>query len=102
MKVNPCRYCYLAMSYNGKHFANYTKKECCSCENRKKHRDYLDSKRKFSRGKTITNLDDLLKCEWVLFHGSTKHVEVIKSMPLRTVLMFLRCGAISEAVKKDI
>ena len=77
------------------------RKECYECENYKMHQRYLMEHRKFVCGKPITTVDELLNQEFVLFHGRTKHVEVIKSMPLRVVLNFLKSGSICEAVKKE-
>lgn len=88
---NPCRYC--ASSYydkRTKHRIPAWKPECSSCEWRKEYKQYLQSKRQFIPGEPITDLNTLSEQEWVLWYGSTKHIEVIKSMTLKTVLMFLK------------
>lgn len=90
---NPCRYC--ANSYydeRTKHRVPALKPECSSCEWRKEHKQYLQSKRQFIPGEPITDLNTLSEQEWVLWYGHTKHIEVIKSMTLRTVLMLLKKG----------
>ena len=50
-------------------------------------------------GDTITTVSELLEQEWVICRTSTKHIEVIKNMSLRTVLMFLNNGSIKKAIK---
>ena len=56
------------------------------------HKQYLDSKRKFKSGEPINDLNTLLEQAWVMFCGQTRHIEVVKSMQLRTVLQFLNAG----------
>lgn len=99
---NPCRYC--ASSYydkRTKHRIPALKPECSSCEWRKEHKQYLQSKRQFIPGEPITDLNTLSEQEWVLWYGHTKHIEVIKSMTLRTVLMLLKKGEFCKAIKKE-
>lgn len=97
---NPCRYCINgAKSLNGKY---YPGRNCfySVCDNRKEYKEYLSSKRQFKEGETITALEDLLKQEWVMWYGATKHIEMFRSMPIRTVEMFLRQGAFTKAIRK--
>ena len=75
--------------------------ECSSCEWRKEHKQYLQSKRQFIQGEPITDLNTLSEQEWILWYGHTKHIEVIKSMTLRTVLMFLKKGEFYKAIKRE-
>lgn len=99
---NPCRYC--ASSYHDKrtkHRIPALKPECNNCEWREEHKQYLQSKRQFIQGEPITDLNTLSEQEWVLWYGYTKHIEVIKSMTLRTVLMFLKKGAFYKAIKRE-
>ena len=63
--------------------------------------NYLHTQRKFTEGVPITTLEELLKQEWVMWHHSTKHIEVFKSMQLRIVLKFLERGAFKEAIRKE-
>lgn len=100
MKQNPCRYCALATMRNGKHYSSF-RDECIYCDNNKKHREYLKSKRKFVPGEPITTLSELLEQEWVMWYHNTKHIEMFKSMPIRTVLRFLEIGAFRKAVRKE-
>lgn len=88
------------MEYRGKHLPGYAN-ECENCNKLKKHKEYLESKRKFIVGEKITNLEELLKCEWVIWHGKTTHIEVIKSLQLRIVMKSLECGLIHKAIKKE-
>lgn len=52
MKRNPCRYCILGQELRGKYYPKYST-ECGSCENLKKHREYLEKHRKFFEGEPI-------------------------------------------------
>lgn len=99
MKRNPCRHCDSSFNNKGRHMPSYSK-ECLNCEKLKRHREYLKSVRKFEEGDVITSLQELLECTWVMWGGSTKHIEVFKSMPLRAVLQLIKCGAIKKAVEK--
>ena len=85
MRQNPCRYCALAFVYKGKHIRSNAA-ECLKCENIKRHNEYLQSKRKFEEGEPI---------------ASIKHIEMFKSMTLRSVLNFINMGAIRKAVRKE-
>ena len=98
LKQNPCRYCANHFEYKGKHTSGW---ECQSdCKYIKEHKEYLLSKRKFTEGEQIHTLDELLKQEWVMWYHSTKHIEVIKSNQLRTVLSWLEHGALHKAIRK--
>lgn len=101
MRVNPCRYCALSVNLNGKHCSRYSSEECAKCENIKKHREYLLSQRKFAEGEQITNIEEFLKQEWVMWYHSTKHIEVFKNMQLNLVLKFLKNGAFRKAIRKE-
>ena len=97
---NPCRYCVAAIEYKGRHSPSFTI-ECQTCKNWQEHKDYLDSKRKFTPGDSITTWSELFKQTWVIWHGSTKHIEMFRSMPVRTVEMFLKNGAFRKAIRKE-
>ena len=62
MRQNPCRYCALSYEHNGKHSQRYNE-NCFKCENLKKHKIYLQSKRKFVPSDTITTVSELLEQE---------------------------------------
>lgn len=79
---------------------NIFTERCSKCELIKEHKRYLKSKRKFDEGESITTLDELLEQEWVMWFHSTRHIEVIKSNQLRTVLKWLEIGAIRKAIRK--
>jgi hypothetical protein len=100
MKQNPCRYCALSWEHNGKHYPSY-ESPCAECENIKKHKEYLKSKRLFEEGAPITSLDELLKQEWVMWFHQTRHIEVIKHTQLITVLNWLDRGAFHMAIRKE-
>lgn len=101
MKQNPCRYCELSTKYTNNRSGPSHKKECSECERYEKHKQYLQSKRKFEEGETITKIDELLKQEWVMLYHATKHIEVLKHMNIATVLKWLESGAIHKAIRKE-
>lgn len=96
---NPCRYCVAAVVCKKKHMPSFTV-ECQTCQNRKEYDEYLKSKRLFEPGEPITDLQTLLRQEWVIWHGQTKHVEMFRSMTVRTVEHFLKMGAFKKAIRK--
>lgn len=101
MKQNPCRYCALSTEYKGRHSPSW-KKECGECKPYQKHKDYLQSQRKFTEGEQITTIEELLKQEWVITHHKyTKHIKVIKNMQLTTVLIWLERGYFNKAIRKE-
>lgn len=100
MKQNPCRYCALAWEHNGNRYPSY-ELPCAECENIKKHKEYLKSKRLFEEGAPITLLDELLKQEWVMWYHQTRHIEVIKHTQISTVLRWLDRGAFHKAIRKE-
>ena len=100
IRENPCRYCALHTRYKN-HYERGWSKECHTCQNLKLHREYLETQRKYETGELITNIQDLLKETWVMLHGRTKHIEMFKSMQLRTVIRFLNSGCIRKAVQKE-
>ena len=100
MKQNPCRYCALSTEIFGKHYSSYLE-QCRDCENLKKHKEYLKANRKFVDGEPITDLNELLQQEWVMWHHQTKHIEVIKHTQLSTVLGWLEIGAFRKAIRKE-
>lgn len=102
MKQNPCRYCVLSYVRNGKHYQSY-RNDCYECENRKKHEEYLKSKRKFEIGEKIESLEELLKQQYV-FCGqadTAKHIEAVKSWQLRIVLNCIESGSFYKAARKE-
>lgn len=100
MKQNPCRYCTLAFVHNGRHSPSWCDK-CAECENITKHREYMKSQRKFVEGDPIPTLDELLEQEWVMWYHNLKHIEAIKSVPIRTVLEWIEVGAFRKAIRKE-
>lgn len=100
LSKNPCRCCVAAIEYKGRHSPSFTV-ECQQCQHRKDHEEYLESKRKFKAGDPIKSMSELLEQEWVIWHGYTKHIEMFRSMSIRTVEMFLKCGAFKKAIRKE-
>ena len=100
MKQNPCIYCALAVEHNGRYSPKWSA-ECMDCKNLKGHKEYLKAHRKFVEGDPITDLTELLQQEWVMWYHQTKHIEVIKSTQLSTVLKWLEIGAFRKAIRKE-
>lgn len=100
MKQNPCRYCALSTEVYGKYYSSHLE-QCRDCENLKKHKEYLKAHRKFVEGETITDLNELLQQEWVMWYHQTKHIEVFKSIQIRIVLRWLEMGAFRKAIRKE-
>lgn len=97
---NPCRYCVASIERKGRHSPSFTV-ECQQCKYRKEYEEHLDSKRMFVPGEVITTLEELLKQEWVIWYGYTKHVEIFRSMQIRVVEMFIRNGAFRKAIRRE-
>lgn len=100
MRENPCRYCVFGVKYRNTYRPSWVKTECRSCQRLELHQKYLESKRKFDIGEPITNIEDLLNETWVIFLGRTKHIEMFKSMQLRSVMNFLKSGYIKKAIPR--
>lgn len=100
MKQNPCRYCALSMQYKGRRFPS-AKKNCGDCVPYQKHKEYLQSHRKFIEGEQITTIEELLQQEWVMWYHTTKHIEVFKHTQLVSVLNWLERGAFHKAIRKE-
>lgn len=100
LKQNPCRHCTSSYNYKGRYGPSY-KNQCAKCTKHQEHNEYLKSQRRFTEGEIITSLDELLEQEWVMWHGYTKHIEVIKHTQLSSVLGWLEVGAFKEAIRKE-
>lgn len=99
-RQNPCRYCSSATTYKNRHFPG--KIECYrQCEYRKQHLAYLETRRKFTEGEPINTLEELLSQEWVMWNHQTRHIEMIRSLPIRTVEYLLRNGALRRAIRRE-
>ena len=99
VKQNPCRYCSSANEFKGRHEPG--RMECYSkCEYRKQHLAYLETRRKFTEGEPINTLEELLSQEWVMWSHQTRHIEMIRSLPIRTVENLLRNGALRRAIRR--
>ena len=100
MSKNPCRNCKHSFFFNGQH--THCWEYVFDCEEYKKHREYLDRKRKFTKGDRITTIEELLKQEWVIWVDSTRHIEVIKNLQLSTIIRFLKSGYFYKAIRKEV
>ena len=100
MRENPCRYCINGMTFKGKAVPG----ECGTCDNYKKHMEYLISQRKFEPGERIFSLDELVNQRFVFIGNSEKshpkHSGFVQSMQLRTVNDYIQRGMIYKAIYK--
>lgn len=101
MKSNPCRRCDKAFVYKNRHSPAY-RDECFQCEKLIAHKQYLESQRMYEEGEPITDLEELLEQEFVMWYHTIRHIEVIKHVQLSTVLYWLDNGAFKKAVKKSV
>lgn len=98
---NPCRYCIEAVERCGKYFPDPSR-AICPCKNRRSYEEYRESQRMFIPGEPIASLEDLLKEDWVIWYGHTKHIEMFRSMSVRTVERFVKNHAFRKAIRKEI
>lgn len=108
---NPCKKCGQAKSFaigkTGKQKHYFCRSETGICEKFKeyavKHEQLLDSKRKFQKSSEfIQSIDELLGQEWVWMFGKPKHIEVVKSLPLRTILSFIERKQLNKVINKKV
>ncbi len=99
MRPNPCYDCDKSVVWQNRHYPKHMS-FCKSCKKRMKYEADLQSKRKYEAGDTIVSLDELLEQKWVIWNGSTKSIEVVKSLQLRTVLQLLGRGVFKKAIRK--
>lgn len=104
VKQNPCRYCCASFhdARTGRHVPSFFSDTCLRCEYRKNHETYLKSIRKYKPGARITNLEDLLKCRYVIWNNKTMHIEAIKSWQLRLVMKAVSEGWFMEAMENYV
>lgn len=100
MTKNPCRECELAFEYKGRKMSAY-KEECIKCEKLIKHKKYLESKRKFTKGEQIKSLDELFKEDWVIWNDSTRSTKVFQNMFVKTVKLFVDNGSFYKAIRRE-
>lgn len=98
---NPCQYCPMAFEWKGRRTTSIFNPYCRECIPYREHQAFLESKRMFASGDPIRSLDELLEQTWVMFNGRVKHIEVIKSAAMRTVLGWLQNGLLRKAIKKE-
>lgn len=99
MRPNPCYDCDKSVVWQNRHYPKHMS-FCKSCKKRMKYEADLQSKRKYEAGDPIVSLDELLEQKWVIWNGSTKSIEVVKSLQLRTVLQLLGRGVFKKAIRK--
>lgn len=96
---NPCRKCEFCFIYKNRHYPNNS--ACLCCDKRKKYEKYKLDRRMFVEGDVINTIDELLEQEWVMWHGITKHIEVIKHLPLSNIIGLIEGGYLRKAVRKE-
>ena len=100
MRKNPCRHCSLHTEYKNRCYHGYSE-QCYTCKDLASHKAYLKTRKKYDTGEPITNIRDLLNETWVIWNGRAKHIEVVKSLTLRTVLQLLDKRILKKAVPKS-
>lgn len=102
-RENPCKKCTFGLGKQGstKYFPGCGMKKYRECVSYKEHEKYLESRRKYRMGDTITSLDDLMKCKFVYWHGRITHIEWIASMQLRVVILTLNSHGFRKAIRKE-
>lgn len=100
MRPNPCYECEDSFFWNNRHYPKFSNDLCKECKKRMKYEADLKSRRKYKDGETIVSMDELLEQKWVIWNGSTKSIEVVKSLQLRTVLQLLGRGVFKKAIRK--
>ena len=100
---NPCKTCEFGAGKLGsaKYYPGCNLEKYRSCIPHKEHEEYLESRRKYKSGNTITSVDALLRCKYVYWHGRITHIERIVSMPLRVVMLILGSHGFKEAIRKE-
>ena len=75
--------------------------ECCSCEKIKKYNDYLESRRKYSKGDVITDIAELCRrCDedkFVYWNNKILHKGFVYSWQLHMIMMSLKQGCFRVA-----
>lgn len=85
-------------------FKNYKtglRPDPCPCDKMLKYREHLERKRKFKQGKTIQSMDELLKQDFVMWYGKTKHISVIFNWQTKFVLDLINSGNLHYAIRKE-
>lgn len=75
--------------------------KCISCEKLRNYEAYKESKRLFVAGEVITEFGDLLRQDWVMMFGRSKHIEIIKNFQFGHVVRLLEGDAFRYAIRKD-
>lgn len=66
-----------------------------------KYYEQLDKRKKYVQGEPIKTLDELLAEKLVYFFGTVKSIEIIKSLQLRIVLMWLNENIFFKVINKN-
>lgn len=101
MTRKPCRNCKYAYEYKGRRTEDDFNALCSICDKNKKHKEYLQSKRKFTEGEPITTLDELLKQEFVMWGRCIRNIAIIKILQLSLILRLFESGELRKAVRKE-
>lgn len=101
MQRNPCNNCNNAMVYNGRYYKRHFNDVCNKCMMRKRHEDYLNSKRKYKKGRQVLDINDFLNQEWLYFNDRVVHIEVCKSWQFRTLENSIKNKKLFIAIRKD-
>lgn len=71
------------------------------CDEYARYLDWLESRRKYTKGRPIPTLDALMAETMVWMFGRVQHIEAVKSLQLRTILNSIASGSVYYAKRKD-
>lgn len=97
---NPCRRCVYAIRTEPPYACLNIKK----CEAYNEYERYKESKRKYRQGRQIQSLAEFeqhFPDGFFYLHGVIKHVSILQSMSVKTIMNYLSNGSIRTAIKKD-
>ena len=97
---NPCIKCIHAKRSGSQYVCLNIKR----CEAYNEYERYKESKRKYKQGRRIYSLAEFERHfpdGFFYLNGVIKHVSILQSMSVKTIMNFLSNGSIRTAIKKD-
>ena len=92
------------ISYKERLYAQYTNCEITKeelTEKLLKHEQKLEKRRKYTKGEVITNLNELMDCEWVYFCNKLTHKNWFGNWQFNFILYNINRRLLYKAIKKD-
>ena len=66
-----------------------------------KHEQKLEKRRKYTKGEVITNLNELIVCEWVYFYNKLTHKKWFGNWQFNFILYNINRRLFYKAIKKE-